>query len=102
MTISAPAPLRSVVLLTAVAVALLLLLSGLVPPTADAAATDESRVVATVQHEVKAGDTLWSIAMGFTPPGEDVRATIHEIKSTNQLDSSTIGVGDVLVIPVEF
>ena len=101
MTISATAPIRFVVLLTAVAVALLLLLSGALVTPAEAG-TGSDVVTPVVHHEVRSGDTLWSIAAGFTPPDDDIRATIHEIRTVNGLSSSVIEVGQVLVIPVEF
>ena len=97
MTISASTPLRVVVLLTSIALALLLLLAGSV--AAGTAPVTVDAVAASVEHRVEAGDTLWSIAAGHTPPGEDVRATIHDIKAANELESSVIAVGQVLVIP---
>lgn len=101
MTISASAPLRFVVLLTALAVALLLLLTGPAPARAGDSASD-AVVVTHVQHQVVAGDTLWEIAAGYTLPGDDVRVSIHRIKAANGLTSSEIHAGQVLVIPVDF
>ncbi len=101
MTISASTPLRVVVLLTSIALALLLLLAGSVA-AGTAAPVAGDVVTAVVEHKVRPGDTLWSIAAGYTDPGDDVRATIHDIKVANQLESSALGVGQVLVIPVEF
>ena len=99
MTISASTPLRVVVLLTSVAVALILLLTGAV------AATDGSNgetVTAHVEQEVRAGDTLWDIAAVYTEPGDDIRETIHDIRVANDLESSVIVVGQILAIPLEF
>ena len=101
MTISASTLLRVVVLLTSVALALVLLLSG---PVA-AGATNESTsgaVTAHVEQEVRIGDTLWGIATAYTEPTADVRDTIHDIKVANDLASSEIIVGQILVIPLEF
>lgn len=107
MTISTIAPnrfpIRVVVLLISIAMALLLLLSGvLVQPAAAGSGPSEQAAVAHVQHHVQAGDTLWGIAESFTVPGDDVRHTIHDIKAANGLDDSMIRAGQVLLIPVEF
>jgi LysM repeat protein len=103
MTSSASTPLRFVVLLTSVVVALLLLLTGTVSARAgDETLASDAVVRASVHHQVVAGDSLWTIAEGYTVPGEDVRIVIHDIKVANGLDTSVIDVGQVLVIPVEF
>ena len=101
MTNSASAPLRFVVLLTSLAVALLLLLTGPVLARTDDP-TSGAVVVTEVEHLVMEGDTLWGIASGYTLPGDDVRVFIHEIRATNGLENSEIYAGQVLRIPVEF
>jgi LysM repeat protein len=101
MTISASTPTRVVVLLTSICLALVLLLAG----AKAAAASDDPvtpTVTASVQHTVVTGDTLWGIATVFTPPGDDVRETIHEIRRANDMADSVVRVGQVLVIPLEF
>ena len=100
MTISASAPLRLLVLLTSVAMALVLLLSGVVSAQTQAPGT--SVEVTHIEHEVQPGDTLWAIAAGYTEPGEDVRRTIHDISVASGLDSSNLLVGEILFIPVDF
>lgn len=106
MTISASAPLRVVVLLTSVALALVLLLTGAVVALAnDRPANDgpaDSIVTAHVEHQVVLGDTLWDIAAEYTAPGDDVRDTIHDIKVANELPSSVIVTGQTLSIPLDF
>lgn len=100
MTISASTPIRVMVLLTSIALALLLLLTGSVV----ARATDGSSVEGVtpqVEYRVRAGDTLWEIAGDHTDPGDDVRNTISDIKTASGLESSVIVVGQVLVIPLD-
>jgi nucleoid-associated protein YgaU len=53
-----------------------------------------------ISHTVRSGDTLWEIAASYSPPGRDVRDLIVDIKAANELDSSAIVPGQVLVIPV--
>ena len=89
-------PARVVVLLTAVALVLILLLANAVSarlPQAD-------RLVAgSVNHLVTAGDTLWEIAASHTLPGDDVRHLVFEIQRVNDLEGSVIVPGQVLQIP---
>lgn len=106
MTISASTPLRVVVLLTSVALALVLLLTGAVVARANdgsvtGAASDQT-VTARIEHVVVVGDTLWDIAAAYTTSADDVRDTIFDIKAANGLDSSVIVTGQTLVIPLEF
>lgn len=49
------------------------------------------------QYRVQPGDTLWSIAVE-TFPG-DPREGVWELKERNDLSSSTIVPGQVLVLP---
>jgi nucleoid-associated protein YgaU len=82
-------PGRLLILLTALA-AIFLLLSGSVAASAPSI---------TVEHRVRAGDTLWVIASELTAPGEDVRATVELIRDINDLETSGLQTGQVLLIP---
>ena len=46
--------------------------------------------------EVKAGDTLWSIAERLAP-GADPRAMVYELRSINNLDSAQLQPGQILL-----
>ena len=49
-------------------------------------------------YQVQAGDTLWSIA-ATRYAGSDIRAAIYDIRHANGLSTSTITVGQRLVLP---
>jgi LysM repeat protein len=49
-------------------------------------------------YRVQAGDTLWSIA-ATRYAGSDIRAAIYDIRHANGLSTSTITVGQRLVLP---
>ncbi|MFQ5517928.1 MAG: LysM peptidoglycan-binding domain-containing protein, partial [Acidimicrobiia bacterium] len=50
---------------------------------------------------VYTGDTLWDIAGTITPAGEDIRATVYQIKKMNGLDGARIIPGMVLRVPAD-
>lgn len=51
--------------------------------------------------EVEEGDTLWQLASAVTNDRTDVRATVHDIVTRNNLSpNATIRPGQVLEIPV--
>lgn len=52
-----------------------------------------------VQVIVQRGHTLWGIASENLPKGKSVRSYIAQIKKHNQLKSSYIQEGDVLLLP---
>jgi hypothetical protein len=49
---------------------------------------------------VRPGETLWAIAQRATP-GADPRETVTRIQSLNDLDSSTVAAGSLLLVPVD-
>lgn len=63
------------------------------------ARVDAASPLQTVDHRVTAGDTLWDIARTVTEPGEDTRTTVGIIRDLNDLETSTIRPGQVLLIP---
>ncbi len=83
-------PGRLLILLIAL-VAILLLLGG------TGAASEPS---ITMEHRVRSGDTLWAIAQGFTSSGDDVRESVALIRELNELESSALHPGQILMIPV--
>ena len=96
-TVSHPA--RPVILLAAVAAAFALLLitaGGAFASNGDVPATPPA---VTVEHTVVSGDTLWGIAEAHAEPGDDVRRLVYDIKALNDLATSVIVPGQVLLVP---
>jgi LysM repeat protein len=54
----------------------------------------------TGEHRVRAGDTLWTIAEAFTEPGDDVRVSVAMLRDMNDLSSSALDPGQVLLVPI--
>ncbi|MBO8169321.1 MAG: LysM peptidoglycan-binding domain-containing protein [Thermoanaerobacteraceae bacterium] len=61
------------------------------------AGCDNTGTRKTVDHVVKEGDTLWSIAREYRPQ-DDPRKVVHEIKQANELKSAKIYPGQVLKV----
>ena len=85
------APSRFLVIISTMVVALVLLLA-----TSVMAAGPEP---VTVDYRVRPGDTLWTIAEYVVDAGGDLRGTVAEIRGLNDLASSVITPGQVLLIP---
>ena len=87
---------RVLVIISTIVVALVLLL-----PSAFGATTGPPSAASTETEDyvVRSGDTLWEIAAERTNAGEDVRGTITSIRRLNDLTSSMIMPGEILVVP---
>lgn len=48
---------------------------------------------------VVSGDTLWSIAKLHAPEGSDLREYIHRIRNLNRLNTSSLQIGQKLLLP---
>jgi LysM repeat protein len=70
----------------------------LVPLGAHAAAGASDRSEPPRTYVVKAGDTVWSIAVGLAGPGEDPRPVVDDLMAANHLDE-TIVPGETLQLP---
>lgn len=75
----------------AVAMVLMVVFGGFAAATREA--PDPVRVV-----QVQSGDTLYDIAGEVAAPGE-VRSVMHHIKVLNDLDSTTLEIGQRLAVP---
>jgi Tfp pilus assembly protein FimV len=82
--------LRLLILLTGASI-VFLLISGRVEASTPA--------LEPVTHQVASGDTLWAIASDLAGPEDDVRRIVAEIKRLNQMESSSLTVGQSLRIP---
>jgi LysM repeat protein len=105
-------PLRTLVIISFVALAVLLLASagfatgGDLPPLSEVAqdrSGDPEPVAieypSSVEYKVRGGDTLWSIAAAHTPSEGDVRATVADLRDHNALRDSLIHPGQILHLP---
>ena len=63
------------------------------------AADAEGPPPVTVEYVVHQGDTLWAIAADHSPPGEDIRHLIADIREVSGIESSALYPGQILLIP---
>ena len=87
---------RGRLVVTLLLVALATGLLGLVQP--QALALGRGGAPATERITVRPGETLWVIAERVAPDA-DPRATIASIEAMNDLDTSTVPAGSVLLVP---
>ena len=64
-----------------------------------AAADTPGEAVQVTAHTVTTGETLWRVASSITEPGEDVRVAVDLLMDLNGLASSSLQVGQQLLIP---
>lgn len=83
-----------------IAAACVLTMLGFFNSPATAADTEEGlEVTATETYTVTPGDTVWRVA-GVVAGEKDPRDIVHSIMELNDLESSTIHVGQQLFVPV--
>ena len=81
---------------------LLLALTSIFFLLGNTGAANEPLAVSTVV--VQPGDTLWSISQdiisqGIAEPGTDIREVVSDVKTLNSLSTSSLQVGQTLLIP---
>ena len=76
---------------------LLLALTSIFLLLGNTGAANEPQAVSTVV--VQPGDTLWSISEEITPQGTDIREIVSDLKTLNALSTSSLQVGQILLIP---
>lgn len=76
---------------------LLLALTSIFFLLGNTGAANEPQAVSAVV--VQSGDTLWSIAEGIAEPGTDIREVVSDVKTLNSLSTSSLQVGQSLLIP---
>lgn len=54
-----------------------------------------------IEIHVKSGDTLWDLAKKFSPENQDIRKSLYEINTLNNLSSSEIYPGQIIKIPLD-
>ncbi len=64
-------------------------------------AGDDGAIYTGERYQVRAGDTLWSIAVGHYGDGVDIRQAIYDIRRANGLGRGVLQPGDVLRLPFE-
>ncbi|MFS0868382.1 LysM peptidoglycan-binding domain-containing protein [Paenibacillus xylanilyticus] len=62
-------------------------------------AGDEGDVLPGGKIAVSQGETLWSISLEHKPENMDTRVYIEAMKKVNQLESTSIQAGQVLILP---
>lgn len=86
---------RALVIISTIVVVLVLLLATAVH------ALGRGEPAETIDYEVRAGDSLWSIAEGVGSEDADPRAVVAAIRDLNDLSGSLIHPGDLLQVPAD-
>jgi nucleoid-associated protein YgaU len=86
---------RALVIISTIVAVLVLLLATAVH------AFGGSGPLETTAYDVRAGDSLWSIAESVAADDADPRAVVAVIRDLNDLPGSLIHPGDVLQIPAD-
>lgn len=81
---------RQAVVITAVFAAIVMFLSG---------GVSFGRSESKDAYCVTKGDTLWSVAREYKPNGMTTGEYVYKIRRANNMNTSEIKVGDVLIIP---
>lgn len=65
-----------------------------------AASADAPAPAVPVQtYTVRAGETLWDIAVGLAAPGQDVRDVVDDLRALNDLAGSALVAGQQILLP---
>jgi LysM repeat protein len=80
-------------------VALAALAALVAVPTLSSSSLHAAAPVRFTRVIVHPGDALWAIAARYTPDGENVDATLDQIRAVNHLSSVTLQPGQILKIP---
>jgi LysM repeat protein len=74
------------------------MVAGMLFVGAHTVSAGQSQPVPVLTHQVRAGETLWSIAEQVSP-SRDQREVVYELIATNHLSSPTIHPGQTLHLP---
>ncbi len=74
--------------------------AGWAGPVGREVAASEPARVTSARYVVKAGDTLWSIAVRMAP-GRDPRPLVDAIAEANAVDPGALVPGQPLVVPTQ-
>jgi len=86
--------------LITMALALVVIASGIVVSIANAMKCWDDQEYKVVEVTVMPGDTLWGIAREYSGPEKDIRVAVDDIMRENNLSGSIVRPGQVLRIAV--
>jgi len=79
-----------------IAIVVSIICSTLIIATTRTKGYSEPRYVSVV---VEPGDTLWDIVCGYYGNGVDIRKMISNIRKNNDMDTSELRIGQIIMIP---